>query len=151
MSTVIQIIAAAVNTLGFGIVFKVRRELLPWTTLGGVLAWAAYLVFDHYLDGVFFPYFFATIVAAIYAELMARVHKAPGIIFLIMSIIPSIPGKSLFFTMQCVVTNKHLLISYYGGKTVTYAFAIACGISIVWALNILVRNISKNSGQKKNT
>lgn len=149
MSTMIQIIAAAINTLGFGIVFKVRKELLPWTTLGGVLAWVAYLVFDSVLSGVFLPYFFATIVAAVYAEIMARVLKAPGIIFLILSIVPSIPGKSLFFTMQYVVTNRSTLVSYYGSKTLTYAFAIACGISFVWALNILLRNLLAASAKKR--
>lgn len=146
METVIHIIAAAINALGFSIVFKVRKELIPWTTLGGVLAWSVNLFVAYELGGIFLPYFIATVFAGLYSEIMARVLKAPAVIFLIISVIPSIPGKSLFFTMKYVVEGFQPMIRVYGNRTLIYAMAIACGISVIWALNILIRN---TIGKKK--
>ena len=43
MQELIQIFCATLGTLGFALLFRVRREHLLFATLGGALSWTAYL------------------------------------------------------------------------------------------------------------
>ena len=72
-------------------------------TLGGI---AAYAVYALTLSAGFAPgtaFFVGTAFSALYSEIMARVRKYPTICYLVVSIIPLIPGASLYYTMQQAV------------------------------------------------
>lgn len=144
----IQLAAAFFGTLGFALIFQVRRKLLFWTALGGMISWAVYLVLDYALHTIFVPYMCAAVAAALYAEIMARIQKVPATTYLILALIPSIPGGALYYTMSNVVMKKWPEALADGKRTLQYALAIAVGISIVWALTQIIWRI-RAAVQKK--
>lgn len=144
---IIQLLAAFFGTLGFSLIFQVRRKLLFWTALGGMLSWAVYLVLDYILHTIFLPYMCAAVAAAVYAQIMARIQKVPATIYLILALIPSIPGGALYYTMSNVVMKNWSQALSDGKQTLQYALAIAVGISIVWAVTQIVERVRKSLRQ----
>lgn len=138
---IIQLLAAFIGVFGFSLIFQVRRKLLFWTSLGGMLSWGVCLLVSHFTMSIFIPYMLASITAALYSEVMARMQKAPATTFLILALIPSIPGGALFYTMSNVVQKRWPEAIADGKRTLQYALAIAVGISIVWAVDQIVRRI----------
>ncbi|MDD6062842.1 MAG: threonine/serine exporter family protein [Oscillospiraceae bacterium] len=145
---IIQLLAAFFGTLGFALIFQVRRKLLFWTALGGMLSWAVYLVLDYILHTIFLPYMCAAVAAAVYAQIMARIQKVPATIYLILALIPSIPGGALYYTMSNLVMKNWPQAVSDGKRTLQYALAIAIGISIVWAVTQIVERVRKSLHRK---
>lgn len=145
---IIQLLAAFFGTLGFALIFQVRRKLLFWTALGGMLSWAVYLVLDYILHTIFLPYMCAAVAAAVYAQIMARIQKVPATIYLILALIPSIPGGALYYTMSNMVMKNWPQAVSDGKRTLQYALAIAIGISIVWAVTQIVERVRKSLHRK---
>lgn len=145
---IIQLMAAFFGTLGFALIFQVRRKLLFWTALGGMLSWAVYLVLDYILHTIFLPYMCAAVAAAVYAQIMARIQKVPATIYLILALIPSIPGGALYYTMSNMVMKNWPQALSDGKRTLQYALAIAIGISIVWAVTQIVERVRKSLHRK---
>ena len=60
-------------------------------------------------DGILHNYFLATLVSAIfvagYAQVMARVNKAPATIFQSVCAFPLVPGNNLYFVMYAMVMD----------------------------------------------
>ena len=70
---------------------------------------------------------------AVFAEIMARVCKAPATVFTILSEIALIPGGSLYITMHHLVGGRQGEALQYGLHTLMVALAIALGIVLVTA------------------
>ena len=79
----------------------------------------------------------------IYAEIMARVNRAPATIFLTTGAVPLIPGGSLYYTMLGLVSNDELMFAENGSKAAIIALAIALGFVIVAIANNLHLRIQK--------
>ena len=135
----IQIIAAGVGTLGFGLLFNLRTKHLVTAVLGGVFTWAVYLVLAGQIEGIFYPTLIASAFAALYSELMARKFKAPVPLYLLPSVVPLIPGGSLYYAMSYSVERNWQLSGEYGLATLQFALAIAVGMSVVWAAADMIK------------
>lgn len=139
----LQIAMAGIGTLGFSIYFRVRERNVAASTVAGILGWAIYLLVYYFSEDLFLSNFVAAFLVYIYAEIMARVLKAPSNIFLIPGIIPLLPGGTLYYTMYSIVdSNTDLMISE-GTKTVAITFGIAAGIVVGTVLFSYFRNVSK--------
>lgn len=131
----IQLLSAFAGSLGFAMMFQLRRNLWIPASLGGMLVWGFYLFCVQITDErTFISCLMASALAGIYSEVLAKVLHAPATIFAITAVIPLIPGSSLFYTMLAVVNSQAQQASYYCSQTVYLALAIAGGISIVWTL-----------------
>ena len=129
-----QLITAAIGSVGFGMIFRLRRRLLPPAALGGFMSWGIYLFAMAKMNNEAVSCLFAAGFSAIYAEILARIEKAPATIFLVTSVIPLIPGSTLYYTMSYAVQSKWEISREYGSLTIQYAVGIAGGISLAWAL-----------------
>lgn len=129
----IQLITSFFGSLGFAIIFNLRKKHLVFASLGGVFCWGAYLLMDMLYQGVFIPTLVASAVAALYAEVFARILKAPATVIFVSAIIPLIPGSSLFYTMSSIVSGEIELFKNYGIETILFVLGITSGISIVWS------------------
>ena len=129
----LQVLAAAVGTLGFAIQFNSRPQRLFFGALGGGLTWLVYLILVQYVGSDFLSVALAAVFGATYAEIMARVCKAPATVFTILAEIALIPGGSLYITMHHLVGGRQAEALRYGMHTVTVALAIAVGIVLVTA------------------
>ena len=74
MEYAIQMASAFAASLGFALLFHVRREKLLLAGLGGMLAWGVYLLAGMASDQDVVRYFLASVVLTVYAELLARVE-----------------------------------------------------------------------------
>ena len=129
----LQVLAAAAGTLGFALLFNSRPRRLVFGALGGGLTWVVYLILSRFVGSDFLSVALAAAFGAGYAEVMARVCKAPATVFTILSEIALIPGGSLYITMHHLVGGRQAEALSYGLHTVTVALAIAVGIVLVTA------------------
>lgn len=138
---ILQMIWAFLGALGYGLMFRLRLRHLFCAALGGFLTWGVYLVTDFLMEGIFFPSLIASAFAALFAEVMARIRKAPVTLFLIISVVPMIPGGSLYYTMSYAVQKQWQETRVYASQTIQYALGIALGMFLVWALYDMLRKI----------
>lgn len=127
---VIQVVTAAIGSLGFSIYFRVREKNVIAAMAGGAIGWIVYLVVYHFADDLFISNFAAAFVVFVWAEIMARILKAPSNTYLIPGIIPLIPGGSLYYTMKGVVDGNQKLFAESGKNTVFVTFGMAAGMVV---------------------
>ena len=127
----VQVIAAFLGSIGFAVFFRMRGRQILAAGLGGVLTWILVLLFEGQLGGQFVPNLFAAIFAGVYAEIMARVNKAPATIFLTASAVPLVPGGRLYYAMAGLVNEDKVAFAENGEAAVTIALAVSLGFVIV--------------------
>lgn len=130
MTEIIQVITATAGSLGFGILFNVRKKRLIAVGLGGGVAWALYLLFDMITGSLGVSYFLVSLLVSLYAETMARIFKSPTLVFISPSLIPLVPGASLYYTMSHALSQKTELFLGSALTTLTAAAALAIGIIV---------------------
>ncbi len=145
----LQLFAAFLGSLGFSLLFGLRRRYLLLASLGGCLCWGIYLLCS--IGGLadFPANLLAAAFSALYGELLARFMKAPAPLFCIPTLIPLVPGSKLYYTMNHAVQGKLEAAADYGMETLLAALAIAAGISFVWAAFIMVDRALLYRHQKK--
>ena len=117
----------------FGLIYNMRGKTLLLASLGGSLGWFVYLLLN-FMNNDIFQFFVATIVTAIYSEIMARVLKKPATEFQIVALLPMVPGGGIFYTMDyCVIGNNEMFLKT-GLHTLGIAGALAMGILLVSSL-----------------
>ena len=124
-----QLITAFLGSLFFCAAFHVEnRHILP-ASLGGLLSWAVLLLVEHWITpDTFVINFAASAAGVLYAEVMSRLCKAPTTVFIVISIIPTVPGGGLFYTMSAFVQKDPALFSQKGMGAMMAALGIAAGI-----------------------
>ena len=130
-SLLVECIAGAIGCLGFSYLFNVHGKGIGFCMLGGIICWAAYGMVEILGGGESMATFIASFVVAIYSELMARFRKCPAIGFLVLGLIPLIPGASLYYTMNYAVRGNMSMFSIQGMKTIELAGLMAAGILLV--------------------
>ena len=128
---IVQTAAAFLGSIGFAVFLKMKGKQIVLAGIGGAVTWLVYLLMQNYIDGYFVPYLIASIFVGIYAEIMARVNKAPATIFLTAAAVPLIPGGSLYYTMLGIVEKDSAAFSENGIAALTIALAISLGFVIV--------------------
>ena len=136
---VIQLIAAFIGSMGFCMMFRLRPGLLVPASAGGLLCWGVYLMSMQWSDGIFAAAFAASAFAAMYAEILARLLKAPATLFLIPAVVSLVPGGTLYYAMSYAVQGDLEMSGSYWAETVQYVLGIACGMCIIWALFTPIR------------
>ena len=149
MDYVLQLAAAFSGSLGFALLFQVRRGKLLLASLGGLLAWAVYLALGPAIPGDVPRFFIASVVLTIYGEILARVVKCPATLFLVTAAVPLIPGGSLYHTMRYFVAGDFAACSAQGLEPLQQALAIAAGRIVPTSLYQLVRRVRVWRAQKK--
>lgn len=134
---IIQLVTAFTGSLGFALLFGLRRRYLFSASLGGFVAWGIYLAVNAWTGQDFLSYLAAAAFAVLYAELMARRLKTPATLFVIPAILPLVPGSSLYYAMSSAVRGDLLTARDHGIRALVYALAIAAGISLVTAIRQL--------------
>lgn len=146
-TTVIQLITGAIGSVAFGILFHMKAKYLPLAAAGGFLSWLVFLLGKGMWGNVFLPSLLAGFIADVYAEILARIFKKTSTSFFVTSVIPLIPGSTLYYCMNSIVAGDTAQALKYGRDTFLFAFGIAAGMSIAWAICYFLRSIQ----QKRST
>lgn len=137
----VQLISCTLGTLGFGILFKLRGRNLAFVGIGAFFTWAVYLSafnvlsIEDYTRSRFIAALIAATAVAIYAQIMARVNKAPATVFLASSAFPLIPGANLYYMMYDVVIGDMNGFKNNAMMLVAICLAMAFGFTIVETIN----------------
>lgn len=138
---VIQLIAAFVGSLGFAIILKIKGRQIVYAGIGGLVTWGIYLLAYEELASYFLANLIAAVFVAVYAEIMARVNKAPATIFLTAAAVPLIPGGRLYYTMYGLVSEDNTMFAENGTTAIVVALAISLGFVFVAVVNKYVSRI----------
>ncbi len=130
-SFAVEALAGCVGCIGFSFLFNVRGRGLVLCLLGATLCWGLYCGVLACGGNDNAAMLLGSICAAIYAEIMARVRKCPAIGFLIMALLPLIPGSALYYTMNYAVRGEMAAFGNQGMKTVVLAGLMAAGVLLV--------------------
>ena len=142
---IIQTAAAFLGSIGFAIFFKMKGRQIVLAGIGGAVTWVVYLFMQHFVEGYFVPYLAAAIFVGIYAEIMARVNKAPATIFLTASAVPLIPGGSLYYTMLGLVEKNEAMFAESGVAALTIALAMSLRFVVVALTNKYINIFMKRT------
>ena len=135
---VIQIVCALLGSFGFSLLFNRKKDKIFLASLGGGLTWILYLLLFSNGQNSFTSYFWASVFATLYAEIMARILKAPVTIFVIPAVVPLIPGGSLYYAMECLMQKNIGMAREKAAQTAMIALAIAFGITgVIIVLDII--------------
>ncbi|MBQ9404879.1 MAG: threonine/serine exporter family protein [Synergistaceae bacterium] len=134
---ILQLLTAFTGSFGFALSFGIRKGHSLYAAFGGFLSWAVYLTVHGLSNNEFLACLAASIIAMTYSEIMARLRKSPATVFIIIAIIPLVPGGSLYYAMSNAVMGNSEMAEFYANQTLIWVLAISAGISFVTAIHEL--------------
>lgn len=137
----IQIIAAIITTISFGILFNIKNKNLIFTGIAGGISWASYLLGKSFESSDGLNYFFATLALSIFAEIISRKYKTPITTILIPALIPLAPGGGIYYTMYNLIDKNYPLALEHGINTFIIAGAMAIGVFTTASIFKIYENI----------
>ncbi len=142
-SLFVKCLAAFVGCMGFSILFNIHGPGTLLCAMGGIGCFALYDIALGLGCGILWAFFWGTTLAALYAECMARVRRYPTICYLVVSIIPLIPGAGLYHTMRYAVDGSMALAAAQGLQTAELAGTMAASIILVSSITRIVTSRRK--------
>ena len=124
----LKTVFAFVASVAFAVMLKTNRRHLLLSGVGAVFAYFIYSLMLTLLGSFFAAAFISTAVAVIYAEILARVRKAPAIIYILVAVIPTVPGGELYFTMRYLIMDDMAMCLKKLTETLEIGLGIAGGI-----------------------
>ena len=114
----------------FCFIFELRRWwYILSAAVSGAVGWFVYLNLSDLTDVS--RYLLATIAVAVLSEIFARLYKTPATVFLIIGIIPLVPGGGIYYTMEHAVNGETELFLETLMHTLGLAGALAVGVLLV--------------------
>lgn len=133
------IISGMLGTIGFSILFRSDKNRILCNAIGGALTCVVYLVSCHFFDHVMVQNLFPALFVSIYAEVMARVVKAPATPILACSIISLVPGGKLYYTTYYFVVGDTAKFD----ATLTETLQIAAGLAVgIICISVIIHEIN---------
>lgn len=125
---VVTVLASCVGCAGFTLVFNVHGKGAPLCALGGGLTWAVYLLVTALGGNDIIANFCAALFAGVYSEMMARFRRHPAISYLVISLLPLIPGGAIYRTVSFAVRGNMEMFAKSGVHTAAVAGILAVGV-----------------------
>ena len=131
---IIQIITGFIGSLCFGVLFNLKGKRLAAGALGGLLSWGLFVLFSQFIPSEPINYFLVAATVSVYAEVLAKVLKTPATPLITTSLIPLIPGGSLYYTVASAFDSSFGVFSEKAFYTLKLAAALALGMIVVLAV-----------------
>lgn len=145
----LQFLCCLGGAYGFCEIFRVKKDKMFVAVIGGGISGFVYLYLTAVTNNKFLSCLIAAALSAFYAEVMARVCKAPVTIFTIPALIPLIPGGSLYYTMENLVQKNNNMLREKAIETTMFILAIVLGITIIIMVLDIFSLIMKKMKQQK--
>lgn len=139
----IKLLWAMLGSLGFGIIFNVNRNKLFPVMIGGFLNYFVYYIILRITNNIFLSAAFCAIATSLYSECLALMLKCPTTIFILTGLIPSVPGSSLFYTMQNLVLKNTNEALKQGIITIEVILGIVSGMLFASAVMVILNTKKK--------
>lgn len=126
-----QALAVFVGCYGFSILFNIHGKWMGLCVIGGTATWMIYLLCEELGLDIYTVNLYATIFAALYSEVMARVRRCPVTPYLVIAIFPLLPGAGVYYTMSLGLQGEMFEALRKGLETAGIAGSLAVGILLV--------------------
>ena len=146
---IIKIIAGTIATLGFAILFRLKPSHWPFAVIDGLFACVCFFAFKELFGGNFLPNLLAAFVASLFADVFARMCKAPSTVFILPGCIALVPGEPLYYAMNNLLSENREVALEYFLTTLTIGIAIGGGIIGASLLRVAIQAISRKIKRKK--
>ncbi len=130
-SAVSQCISAFFASIGFCLMYNTRGKGMVFCALGGIPGWLAYLACVAFGSGDYIAAFVGAAVVSLYAEIMARIRKFPATSYITSSMLPLVPGASIYYAAVHLLNNDPDAFSARVMYIIGYAGALAVGLLLV--------------------
>lgn len=131
MDQLITIIAAGAGSTGFAFFFNAKKSQILFAAISGLLVSGLYLLLASQYDSILLDNMLCAMFVTAYAEIFARIMKAPSSVFLLPAIIPLVPGGNLYYAMYGLVTGASSIAWQNANATLLTGLGIAMGILVV--------------------
>ena len=138
---ILQIITGFLGSLAFAILFHIRGKKLVLAGLGGFLSWAIFVLLKFVTENEPIRYFLVAVLISVYAEILARLLHTPTTTFVISSLIPLIPGGSLYYTMAAMLEGQTDGFVERAIYTLELTAALALGIVLSGAVARMITTV----------
>ncbi len=146
---IIKIIAGTIATLGFAILFRLKPSHWPFAMIDGLFACICFFAFTELFGGHFLPNLLAAFVASLFADLFAKICKAPSTVFILPGCIALVPGEPLYYAMNNLLSENRAVAVEYFLITLTIGIAIGGGIIGASLLRVTFQAVSRKFKRKK--
>ncbi len=142
-----EVLGCLVATVGFCIVFNLHGPGIGFCLIGTALSWGTYSFCELLGASEIMGYLVAAALSAIFAETMARIRRYPSTPYLIMALLPLIPGSAIYYSMVHAVAGEMDQFIDRISYTAALAGTLAVGILLASTLFRLL-TVAKMHRQK---
>ena len=102
----IKVISAFIASIGFSIILKINRRHVFIGGVCGMITYVIYYTIVFFADSFFAAALVSTAFTTLFSEILARVKKAPTLVFILPGVIPTVPGGDLYRAMRCLILSE---------------------------------------------
>lgn len=127
----IRSIAAGLGTIAFALMFRVRKRHFVDCGVMGTITWLAYMICIKIWNNEAIAVFVSGFAAVLASRVLAVLRRCPATVFLMTSLIPLLPGISLYRTIYYLLMGNAQISMHFGKLCFLTAFTIAVSIAVV--------------------
>ncbi|MGN0153341.1 MAG: threonine/serine exporter family protein [Lachnospiraceae bacterium] len=140
-----DVILAALGATGFAIIFGIRRRKLIIIFLASGAAWYGYGILCKLIAKENIAIFLITVLVVLFARVITLFLEEPTMLFSTPILIPFIPGASLYYVMNDLLSKNPAFVSDME-SLVNQLGAMVLGIAAAEMLVVVVRKIKRKIG-----
>ena len=127
----IRSLAAGLGTIAFALMFRVRRRHFADCGALGTITWLMYMLCIRTWNNEAVAVFVSGFSAVLASRVLAVLRRCPATVFLMTSLIPLLPGISLYRSIYYLLMGSAQISMHFGKLCFLTAFTIAVSIAIV--------------------
>ena len=127
----IRSLAAGLGTIAFALMFRVRKRHFVDCGVMGTITWFAYMICIRIWNNEAIAVFVSGFAAVLASRVLAVLRRCPATVFLMTSLIPLLPGISLYRTIYYLLMGNAQISMHFGKLCFLTAFTIAVSIAVV--------------------
>ena len=128
---IIRSLAAGLGTIAFALMFRVRKQHFVDCGVLGTITWFAYMICIRIWNNEAIAVFVSGFAAVLASRVLAVLRRCPATVFLMTSLIPLLPGISLYRTIYYLLMGSAQISMHFGKLCFLTAFTIAVSIAVV--------------------
>ena len=128
---IIRSLAAGLGTIAFALMFRVRKRHFVDCGVLGTITWFAYMICIRIWNNEAIAVFVSGFAAVLASRVLAVLRRCPATVFLMTSLIPLLPGISLYRTIYYLLMGSAQISMHFGKLCFLTAFTIAVSIAVV--------------------
>jgi len=128
---IIRSLAAGLGTIAFALMFRVRKRHFVDCGVMGTITWLAYMICIKIWNNEAIAVFVSGFAAVLASRVLAVLRRCPATVFLMTSLIPLLPGISLYRTIYYLLMGNAQISMHFGKLCFLTAFTIAVSIAVV--------------------